>query len=86
MNPLGIVLVVVLVAAVFGHVIGPVAQAVCLIGWIYGMVLSFRANGWLGLAALILPPIGIGIGVGSFVIGRNLARLTMDRFDQAERN
>jgi hypothetical protein len=74
MRPLLIVLIAVLVIAIFGHIIGAV---ICLAGWIYGVLLSFQANLWLGLASFFFPPIGVVIGVGSFVTGRNIARMTL---------
>lgn len=75
MNTKTLLLVIagIVIAAVFGKaIIGTLVQLAILAAFIFGVIRAFQAHWILGVVALLVSPVGVIIGAGSLILGRNL--------------
>ncbi len=75
MNTKTILLIIagVIILAVFGKaLIGTIVQLAVLVAWVFGVIRSFQAHWILGVVALLIAPVGVIVGAGSLILGRNL--------------
>lgn len=68
-----IIAVAVVLLAYFGKaVISTLWQLAVLVAFVFGVIRSFQAHWILGVVALVVAPVGVIVGVGSVITGRNI--------------
>lgn len=68
-----IIAVAVVLLAYFGKaVISTLWQLAVLVAFVFGVIRSFQAHWILGVVSLLVAPVGVIVGVGSVITGRNI--------------
>ncbi|HEY9775736.1 MAG TPA: hypothetical protein V6C81_18370 [Planktothrix sp.] len=81
MNILLVLLLLLVVVLAMGvsalHGLFHLAVFVC---WVFGVVRSFQASLILGIISLLFAPLGLIVGVGSLITGRNVGNDIVNAF------